>query len=546
MAPFRVLFLLLFCIPSSYLFAQPVYHTTDVNLSQEGWNKVLCMKNGGTVLLHFENDKGITVTTYDSSHKQLAQQKHLCNHLDVYILKLATFKGLYEVGGEAVLFMEQERMSRLKLIRLRFDPVTAALVEETILTEEKAMNQRTVNLVIKDGSDDGYAVLHSVDVTQFHKCDVHVVYYDLRHGVIKDVPLAPDRKDQDYLDVLGAQSQPNGIVVTLLLSKMARNSTLHTDGISTSAIYEHIVDVQFIPRNGTAVRHAPVDFSTDLVPYLTTYTYNPFAGRLNMFTLCYIGYRYKFGTVQQWGDVMNNVFVAVDTGSMAAGSAIITHKMATAEWRKGDSARIYQAIPLTTLTNENGLTTVVSCAFSRDYAVSNTRNYHHNYLQHITITQLDDDGNELFGTMLPFSQSLETLDGTLSPDMFCKRQQELPMQRNHPEQAYLRQFMSFNAYMRRRELYIVYNDYRSNFERTANEHSDTVHDFSACDAFYYKMDRKKGITKHYLLDSAENGTFKSCFIESADFDEQRGVYASLVQYTKGKETTLRMAWRRLD
>ncbi len=547
MVPFRSFLLLLCNLFSFTLFAQSSYYTSDIDIPREGWNKVLCMQNGGTVLLHFENDKAITVVTYDSSRNRLAEQKHLCRHLDVYILKLATFKGLYEVGGEAVLFMEQERMSRTRLIRLRFNAATAALIDETILTDEKSMNQRTINQVIKGKDDEGYAILHSVDVSQFRRCDIHVVYYNSAHVMTKDVPLAPDRKEHDYLDVLGAQSQPNGIVVPVLLSKMASNATLHSDWIGDKApVYEHIVDVYYLPKEGGPVRHTLIDFSTDLVPYLSTYTFNPFAGKLNVHALSYIGYRYKFGTSLQWGDIMNNVFLAIDTGSMKTAFAIIKHKMATAAWRKADSTRSYGGIPLMTMTNDNGLTTMVSCAFSREYTATNTRNYHNNYLQHITVTQLDDDGNELYGVMLPLSQCVRTIDGTFSPDMFCKRQTELPMQRNHPEQAYQRQFTAFNAYMRKRELYIVFNDVKENFENNTGGQGDTVHDFSATEAFYYKMDRKRVISKHYLFDAPENDAYRSCFIESADFDEQRGVYASLVQYRKGKDITLHMAWKKLD
>jgi hypothetical protein len=40
--------------------------------------------------------------------------------------------------------------------------------------------------------------------------------------------------------------------------------------------------------------------------------------------------------------------------------------------------------------------------------------------------------------------------------------------------------------------------------------------------------------------------YKSSFIEGADFDEQRGVYATLVRYKRGEYVSIRMAWVKMD
>jgi hypothetical protein len=60
------------------------------------------------------------------------------------------------------------------------------------------------------------------------------------------------------------------------------------------------------------------------------------------------------------------------------------------------------------------------------------------------------------------------------------------------------------------------------------------------------MDRKRQITKEYLLGEPLDKEYKSCYVEGGDFDEQRGIYASLIRYKRGSYISLRMAWVTLE
>ena len=46
-----------------------------IALKQTGWNKVLCMKNGNTMLFNLDRNMPVTVKVFDSSHKEKASQK---------------------------------------------------------------------------------------------------------------------------------------------------------------------------------------------------------------------------------------------------------------------------------------------------------------------------------------------------------------------------------------------------------------------------------------------------------------------------------------
>ena len=78
------------------------------------------MKNGNTMLFHFEPRKAVVVKVFDTSHKEIASQKHVCKILDINYFYYAIFKGLYDINGEAVLFMEQEHLNKRQLVRGAF------------------------------------------------------------------------------------------------------------------------------------------------------------------------------------------------------------------------------------------------------------------------------------------------------------------------------------------------------------------------------------------------------------------------------------------
>ena len=102
--------------------------TTTIDLPETGWNKVLCMKNGNTLLFHFEVAKSVHVFVFDSGCKQVAELKHPCGKLDINNFKTSLFKGLYDINDEAVLFIEQEHNSWRELVRLRFNSRDGGLI----------------------------------------------------------------------------------------------------------------------------------------------------------------------------------------------------------------------------------------------------------------------------------------------------------------------------------------------------------------------------------------------------------------------------------
>ena len=169
----------IFCLLSFYAIAQETKYSQSepLDLLPTGWNKVLCMKNGSTMLFHLEPKKNIEVFVFDSTCKLIANSKDLYRYLDVLNLENSVFEGLFEVNGEAVLFMQQERFSKHTLIRARYNSTTGKLVDEKIAGESPSLAKRTRFYTMKNKNDSSYAILFSTDNPNFKDCDVHITYY---------------------------------------------------------------------------------------------------------------------------------------------------------------------------------------------------------------------------------------------------------------------------------------------------------------------------------------------------------------------------------
>ena len=552
MAHFRftatVFLLLLFAITHAQENKYDMSRPLDLELT--GVNKVLCMKNGNTMLFHFEPGKNITVKVFDSAHKQTASQSVSCRILDLFIIKDAIFKGLFEINGEAILFIDQEHLSKHGLVRLRFNGSKGTLTEEKLVGESQSMSKRTRFYVMNNRNEDKYAILFSTEVPQFLECKIYVAYYNRLHEQVKEVPIEVDRKRYDYLRVVNAESAAPGINITLSLAKLKENGTqsnLH-DAAPTSDVMDHHLYIYFIPNGASAPLATAADVSPDVYPYYANYTYNPFAKTLNLLMLSYQEMITKIGLQWQPAALAVQLFLKLDENDLSIEHKWILNKIASnSAGGKKDTTKTFKGLPIKMFTNENGLTTIVSQSFECSFDVENRLRYgYYSDFGNIGITQVDDDGNEIWGTMLPFSQHFVSYQNYYLAYWLSKKWQSLILFDDLPEQVYNRQFLSVNCYARNRNLFIVYNGDSKDFGNSIEKPGGTVYGFNTTNACYYKLNAKKEITKHYVFGTPNRNEYKVSFVEGADYDENTGVYASLVQYKRGDNTYLKMGWSHLE
>ncbi len=544
--PAKFYLILLLCALPTILYGQHIdslpCFSTPLSIPATGINKVLCLKNGNTALLHFESEQSILLKVFDSTGHQLASKLHQCRHLDIYKLREAVYKGLFEVNGEIVLFTVQVRLNKHRLIRLRFSDTNGSLIEEKIVGASKSLSRPTSFYVMNCKGVEGYAILCCADAPQFLYSNIYVEYYNNSHEITKKVPLEIDRKKYDHLKVTSAEMLPEGICITLGLDKLKLNGTLSGIGNDpTDDIYDHHFLMYYIPNGSLIAKSKTINTSESLFPYYAKYSYNAFAKTLNVLMLSYLPVTYKFGIGWKYGALTEQLFFKLDENDLSLNYKWVKNRLASEYlYGKADTTHYYAGLPVKMVTNQYGMTTIFSMAHTiAQPGDLGYRDYRFTYLGPIAITQFDDDGNELWGTVLPVIQGYY---GVYPAYLIGRKQNYMT---GLQQVIYERQFISFNSYCHNTNCYVIYNEYNKNFKNTITAPGDTIFSIHNTNACYYKLDKKKNLTKHYLFGTPKRNEYHTSFIEGADFDEERGIYATLVQRTKGEYTSLVMGWVKL-
>ncbi len=552
MYPKRLFAFLLFYLLSGICLAQDKKYDVSppTDLKQTGVNKVLCMKNGNTMLFHFEPGKPLIVKVFDSVHKEVASQKILCRILDLYILKDVIFKGLFEINGEAVLFMEQEHLSKTGLVRLRFGS-RGELTEEILVRNSRSVSKRTYFYVVKNKEEDNYSILFCEDVAPMKECQMDIVKYGKDHQTISDIPLELDRKKYDDLQVTGAEATTAGTCVMITLSNLETNQTASHPGEfdRPPSIYDRFLAVFYIAPNSTTPKMKMAHLGTNVFPLHTYCTYNAVAQTFNILLCSYSDVLYKFGNEVRPTVYTSDLLLTMSKEEPGMSFKWITNTDANNYLNEHSSAgKKFEGLPVYLSTNRNGLSTSV---FESFYRYHNLESYVHQhlyetYLENIAITQFDDDGNEIWGAVLPKTQYYKSYEHYYYANHLSRNWQQDRIFGDSPPEVYARQFVSLNTYSHNSNFYVIYNDVNKNFNNTLDHPGDTVYTFDGTNTCCYKINKQKEVTKSYLFGAPGTDEYKASFIEGADFDEQRGVYAALVQYKKGEDISLCMAWSKLD
>ncbi len=153
-----------------------------------GASRLLLMKNGNTLFFHFTEAKGVNVTVYDQQHQSAGVVNNRISSWKPKQMKHADLKALFEVNGNAVVFLEQLIDRQPTLYRLIFDGKTGKLLRE----QELAKNHQIPR---SETRDRGYGYFQSAEFIV--RKDPASEYYAV--GVCNDESSA---KEEEHIELI--------------------------------------------------------------------------------------------------------------------------------------------------------------------------------------------------------------------------------------------------------------------------------------------------------------------------------------------------------
>lgn len=181
---------------------------------ESGASRLLLMPTGRTLFFHFTPSDGIDVTVYGTDHRQ-----RTVTHSDIRSwknrrMRFAQLRGLYEINGQAVVFLEQYLGMQPLLYRFIFDGVSGSLLSEKLIaslpsthglygrsTAIRNDQHATEFTVRKDPGSNAYAVAISDLYTWNPARQIRVQHYNGQHELLSEAPFDPPDNSLENIDI---------------------------------------------------------------------------------------------------------------------------------------------------------------------------------------------------------------------------------------------------------------------------------------------------------------------------------------------------------
>lgn len=530
---YLTLFFVLLCSVITQAQDSTLVLSNPIDISKDGWNTVLQLKNGNTMLFHFEMNRHTVVKVFDKAGKEIASRKVEFKNVDVTRLNQAYFVNLCEINNEAVLFISQDIDNLNTLMRLRFNSMTGSLIAEEKAIKSESFRKTTITCLIKKDDVENYAILTYTYTPVDSGASIKLIKFNNKHEVVNEVPFFIPVKREDELYLGSAQIDPCGdIVVTLVMSKI----------IQYGALNENTLILLYMPE-GKDIFH----ISKMLIPDGLTISYaafakNTFADNINLFITMHQGERMKHFTMHQGGSVKHSVVSYIERYKRAmliystdmSDAKIVTMKNERADdlikqaGKKGSSEGSHY---LAHSTNDRGVSTIVLENSDITLDVAQEWRYKDMYYSgKIYITQVDDNGTEIWATVIPKSNYL--LRSETFPKVFgvtCREE--------------LYSSLCFNS---QKSHYILFNDTESNFNKSLSDSLSDVYSYDTTNTVYYQIGKKNAITKRHFFNNTGTGVYNNIYPTSAHFMRQTQMLAVVSKQTAGKKSTIHIAWRKME
>lgn len=488
--------------------------SAPIDIAEEGWNKAVLLRNGNTLLFHFQYHRSIVVKVFDSTGAEVSSKKHTCSVLDVNSMEESDFIGLYDVNGEAVLFIEQHHLNKLSLIRLRFDATTGNLLKEDIVARAKSFKTPTYSKVAFDKSTGGYFVI-SLSYQDF-KGNKKLVLdkYDKLNKLVRSYPVDMDSNIRVKRLTGMSVSDEGHLLFTM---------DLYTeDAVEMSLVYPYL-GLCYLPKGYDKVISKVAELPIEMTPIRVDVAYNKFYQYWNVLLSYYWG-------ANKQKVAPGEVMLVYDQSLNVLKQENLLYSMLNSETRtKIDTSNIFVGYVHGLYTSDYGVTTLVK---TDQHITDSIIDISVNKVGYVGLTHINEYGEELGALLLPrpyFSARALTYDLKNTGVMFNFKSLASELPKVH----------MLNT---KGHTYFLYNDVNENFTLPlSGKGLAPIIDYDKTNAICVYVSRKREHRKEYLFKPMEDGVYTT-ILGSSNFLEAKRKYAVIVRKVDDSGRTLHVGW----
>jgi hypothetical protein len=521
--------------------------STPFEEPEDGWNKLLQLRNGNTFFFHFTKKEGIEVTVYDKSRNVIATKTLTSELWEPRKMRESVVEGLYEIGGQPVIFLQQMIDRTPSLFRIKLDPNTGEVAGEKLIStlpKYKAGSAWAMAFggvdagdfyVEKDPASDNYAVINFNSFAHESGERIEMIHYTAEGGNHKILNRA-------FYD------SPNGQFKYLRFIGMTvdgdKQVFISTYGFNTKSSGEKDsrVIVSRIKTGEKDFTHNLIEFTDDFRDTRAIMQYNPGSNIIQLLTLTLVSSKSKL-----LSNKTTTYYMTLMTGIDPQTLRVVYARPFMAEKVSAEmQAKVgedFRGLPQQMIINGDHSTTLLMEEMTTETIQTRTSVSYRTYLNNIGITELDDKAREENGYVVFKSQMA---NGLIDPLYVSHKSKGLWSYRGAGGMFVLNNnaFLSFDYVSTDRKRYVLYNDYTENLDRTGKKRK-TVVAISDANTVCYELDNGRA-TQSYLFGNPGKDAAKFCYIESSHFLPETKTYATLMMTRDGRKKQASIAWVKFE
>jgi len=540
-----VLIVLLALYQVTHLFAQPKVETSrPFDEPGNGWNKLLQLKNGSTFFFHFNKKDGIDVVVYDKTRKQVAERTLESNVWDAGTIKRTSVVGLYDIAGQAAIFLTQIEHGQTILYRVCLDAATGKIASEKEIGRLPPLSFGTnfdiqhhgvkppTMVVEKDPVSDNYATVVFNPGAEKPEERMEVVQYDGNHNEINRAFYNSPGDKYKYLDYLGMAVDGDRLFLSVYVYNTDR-----------SGGEEARVAVAKLNKGEKEFKQVLHEFKEKFDNTTALFQYNKATDRVQMLT---------FSLLEAKTDRLRNTktyyYLACLTAIKGEDLTVDYVKQVVEQKandyfhnKLGKTKELEGTLQQMILNKDNTVTVLTERLHS-----GNDRMFFGN----IGITIYDQKGEEADGYAILKAQGGK---GNVQTFELARRQKGLWSALDVSKNSHfvgdannMNVFMSYDYINSDKSKYIIFNDLPKNADEEEDEEHTKVTSVSYTNTMCYKLEGG-ALTRSYLFGTPKDDDHNNfCFIEASNYLKETNTYATIMMARNGKDKVAKIAWVTFD
>lgn len=433
---------------------------------ESGATRLLLLKDGSTLYFHFTVKNGIEVTCFNEKHQKKATTTLSGKIWEDRDMKSSELKGIYEINGEAVIFLQQVIKHKPFLFRIIVNPKTGKLVNEALVGELPKYGPLAGYAVVfggvkeldfyveKDPESDYYAIAQFNTFASNKDERIHIVHYSPDHKEINSAFYESPKGAYKYLDYQGMYVHGDEFV---FIATYAYN-TRRSGGKDSRIIISQLL------KNTTKFKHNVLKYTAGFSRVSTGLQYDAANKSLRMLNITSMAglqtparVKHRNSKFVMWLSFIDPVKLEVMHNNVLEESYVNEYAQQKLHFKND-----YTGMPQDFIINPDGTATIMMEELNQVEHMSRSGSYFTTEMDNIGIAKINALGEEIGGYAVAKSQETNGYHGYFQSYQRDRGAWNFRVRGLIGANGNMAPFFSFEYLNTSHAEYVIFNDYEVN------------------------------------------------------------------------------------